>query len=148
MNESPSDYATLVDVTCDSDGKIDRFVDLKDVKETLELHNWNDGEDYYLGIFLTGAYQEVMGSYHNLFGSPNEAHVVIDNDGRYHVTKIVSGSRITDMMQFARYEVSQLVESFRRQVSARVAAGEMTQADAEQIVHQYMQGSNASTYLE
>ena len=148
LNESPSDYATLVDVTCDSDGKIDRFVDLKDVKETLELHNWNDGEDYYLGIFLTGAYQEVMGSYHNLFGSPNEAHVVIDNDGRYHVTKIVAGSRITDMMQFARYEVSQLVESFRKQVATRVAAGDLDEKSAELLVQQYVQGASAGTYLE
>ncbi|MGN6134481.1 MAG: biosynthetic arginine decarboxylase [Aureliella sp.] len=148
LNESPGDYATLVDVTCDSDGKIDRFVDLKDVKETLELHNWNDGEEYYLGIFLTGAYQEVMGSYHNLFGSPNEAHVVIDNDGRYHVTKIVAGSRITDMMQFARYEVSQLVESFRKQVATRVAIGELDEKSAELLVQQYVQGGSAGTYLE
>ncbi|MCC6512243.1 MAG: biosynthetic arginine decarboxylase [Pirellulaceae bacterium] len=148
LNESPSDYATLVDVTCDSDGKIDRFVDLKDVKETLELHNWNDGEDYYLGIFLTGAYQEVMGSYHNLFGAPNEAHVVVDNDGRSHVTKIVSGSRITDMMQFARYEISGLVESFRKQVSSRVTGGGLSPDQAEQLVQQYAQGANSGTYLE
>lgn len=148
LNESPGDYATLVDVTCDSDGKIDRFVDLKDVKETLELHNWNDGEDYYLGIFLTGAYQEVMGSYHNLFGSPNEAHVVIDDDGRFHVTKIVSGSRITDMMNFARYDVSLLAEAFRKQVQARVDAGALDAKSAEQVVQQYILGANASTYLE
>lgn len=148
LNESPSDYATLVDVTCDSDGKIDRFVDLKDVKETLELHNWDNGEDYYLGIFLTGAYQEVMGSYHNLFGSPNEAHVVIDNAGRSHVTKIVAGSRITDMMQFARYDVSQLAESFRKQITARVAAGALTEQEGERLVNQYAQGASSGTYLE
>lgn len=148
LNESPSDYATLVDVTCDSDGKIDRFVDLKDVKETLELHNWENGEDYYLGIFLTGAYQEVMGSYHNLFGSPNEAHVVIDNAGRSHVTKIVTGSRITDMMQFARYDVSQLAESFRKQITARVAAGALTEQEGERLVNQYAQGASSGTYLE
>lgn len=148
LNESPSDYATLVDVTCDSDGKIDRFVDLKDVKETLELHNWENGEPYYLGIFLTGAYQEVMGSYHNLFGSPNEAHVVVDNNGRSHVTKIVTGSRITDMMQFARYDVSLLAESFRKQIAARVTAGALDDASAEQLVKQYVQGASAGTYLE
>ncbi|MFO1066687.1 MAG: biosynthetic arginine decarboxylase [Pirellulales bacterium] len=148
LNESPSDYATLVDVTCDSDGKIDRFVDLKDVKETLELHDWSDGQEYYLGIFLTGAYQEVMGSYHNLFGQPNEAHVVIDNDGRYHVTKIVSGSRITDMMLFARYEPVQLIESYRKQVSARVAAGALDAAAADQLVQQYAAGASSATYLE
>ncbi len=137
-----------MDVTCDSDGKIDRFVDLKDVKETLELHNWNDGEDYYLGIFLTGAYQEVMGSYHNLFGAPNEAHVVVDNDSRAHVTKIVAGSRITDMMQFARYEITGLVDSFRKQLSTRIASGNLDAEAAEQLVQQYAQGANSGTYLE
>ncbi len=93
LDEKPTDYATLVDVTCDSDGKIDRFVDLKDVKQTLELHNWHESAPYYLGIFLVGAYQEVMGSHHNLFGHPNEAHIVIDNDGRFHVTKIIPEAR-------------------------------------------------------
>jgi arginine decarboxylase len=148
LNEMPKDYATLVDVTCDSDGKIDRFVDLKDVKETLELHDWSDGQDYYLGIFLTGAYQEVMGSFHNLFGTPNEAHVVIDSDGRYHVTKIVSGSRINDMMLFARYEPAQLTESYRKQVAARVSAGLLDASAADQLVQQYAAGASSGTYLE
>jgi arginine decarboxylase len=148
LNEIPRDYATLVDVTCDSDGKIDRFVDLKDVKETLELHNWKDGEDYYLGIFLTGAYQEVMGSHHNLFGNPNEAQVVIDNDGRYHVTKLIAGSRISDMIQFARYEKTQLVESFRKQLQARVESGHLTQDELQQLVATYEAGAARGTYLE
>ena len=77
LNEHPTDYATMVDVTCDSDGRIDRFVDLRDVKETLEVHPFT-GDSYYFAIFLVGAYQEVMGSYHNLFGLPTEAQVVID----------------------------------------------------------------------
>jgi arginine decarboxylase len=148
LNEVPRDYATLVDVTCDSDGKIDRFVDLKDVKETLELHNWKDGEDYYLGIFLTGAYQEVMGSHHNLFGHPNEAQVVIDNDGRYHVTKLVPGSRISDMLQFARYDKAQLAESFRKQLQARVEAGQLSAESAAQLAATYEAGALRSTYLD
>src|SRR5204862_4694917 len=81
LNEHPSDFATLVDVTCDSDGKVDRFVDLKDVKEVLELHPFRRDEPYYLALFLVGAYQEVMGSYHNLFGQTNEEQIVIDDDG-------------------------------------------------------------------
>ena len=148
MNEIPTDFATLVDVTCDSDGKIDKFVDLKDVKETLELHKWRDGDEYYLGIFLTGAYQEVMGSYHNLFGTPNEAHVVIDNDGRYHVTKIVHGSRVSEMLAFARYDKVQLVESYRKQLTARVKAGGMTQEVADQLATEYEAGAARGTYLE
>jgi arginine decarboxylase len=148
LSELPKDFATLVDVTCDSDGKIDRFVDLKDVKQTLELHDWTEGQPYYLGIFLVGAYQEVMGSHHNLFGHPNEAHVVIDNDGRYHVTKIIQGSKITDMIQFARYEKAQLVASYRKQLSARVAGGFLSQEAADALTETYDQFSNGGTYLE
>lgn len=148
LNELPSDFSTLVDVTCDSDGKIDKFVDLKDVKETLELHKWRPGEDYYLGIFLTGAYQEVMGSFHNLFGSPNEAQVVIDNDGRYHVTKLVHGSRINDMLQFARYDKAQLLESYRKQLAARVNAGQLAAEAANQLASEYEAGAARGTYLE
>lgn len=148
LNESPTDFSTLVDVTCDSDGKIDKFVDLKDVKETLELHNWKDGQEYYLAIFLTGAYQEVMGSHHNLFGNPNEAQVVIDNDGRYHVTKLVTGSRINDMLQFARYDKGQLLEAYRKQLSARVEAGALTREVADRLAAEYEAGANKGTYLE
>ena len=93
LQESKVDFATLVDVTCDSDGKIDKFVDLKDVKETLELPEWRENEDYYIGLFLLGAYQEVMGSFHNLFGLPNEAQVFMEADGRFHISKIVPGSK-------------------------------------------------------
>lgn len=148
LNEKPTDYATLVDVTCDSDGKIDRFVDLKDVKQTLELHSWEPGDDYYLGIFLVGAYQEVMGSHHNLFGHPNEAHIAIDNGGRFHVTKIVPGSRIEDMMIFARYDIAQLAESYKRQLSAQVIGGGLSQADADALLQEYEQVAGRSTYLE
>jgi len=148
LNEIPTDYATLVDVTCDSDGKIDKFVDLKDVKETLELHNWKPDEDYYLGIFLTGAYQEVMGSHHNLFGNPNEAQVVIDNDGRYHVTKLISGSRVNEMLQFARYDKAQLLESFRKQLMSRVDAGALTREAADQLAAEYEAGAGKGTYLD
>lgn len=148
LNEKPTDYATLVDVTCDSDGKIDRFVDLKDVKQTLELHNWDPNEPYYLGIFLIGAYQEVMGSHHNLFGHPNEAHIAINNDGRFHVTKIVAGSTINDMMQFARYEHAQLSESYRRQLTNQVNDGKLTKEAADELLQEFEAVAGQSTYLE
>lgn len=148
LNEKPTDYATLVDVTCDSDGKIDRFVDLKDVKQTLELHNWEPSEPYYLGIFLVGAYQEVMGSHHNLFGHPHEAHIAIDNDGRYHVTKIVPGSNINDMMQFARYDHAQLSESFRKQLKHQIEEGKLTKEAAFELSQEYEAVAQQSTYLE
>ena len=148
LNEKLTDYATLVDVTCDSDGKIDRFVDLKDVKHTLELHNWKPDQDYFLGIFLVGAYQEVMGSHHNLFGHPNEAHIAIEQDGRFHVTRIVQGSCISDMLQFAKYEPAQLVDSYRKQLLAKVQSGSMTEELAQKLVKQYELGASKSTYLD
>jgi len=148
LNEKPTDYATLVDVTCDSDGKIDRFVDLKDVKQTLELHNWDPNDPYYLGIFLIGAYQEVMGSHHNLFGHPNEAHIAIDSEGRFHVTKIVAGSTINDMMQFARYEHAQLSESYRRQLTSQVTEGKLTKEAADGLLQEFEAVAGQSTYLE
>ncbi|HMG34165.1 MAG TPA: biosynthetic arginine decarboxylase [Blastocatellia bacterium] len=147
LNETPSDYATFVDITCDSDGHIDKFVDLKDVKEVLELHPYT-GEPYYIAILLVGAYQEVMGSYHNLFGQPNEAHVVIDTEGRYHIKKIVQGSRIGDMLAYARYDKEQAWESFTRQTRERVAGGQLTIEDADDLVQQYEANINRYTYLE
>lgn len=147
LNEQPTDYATFVDITCDSDGCIDKFVDLKDVKEVLELHPFT-GEPYYIAIFLVGAYQEVMGSFHNLFGQPNEAHVIIDTDGRYHIKKTVQGHRVGDMIAFARYDKNQVFESFRRMTSVRVASGQITQEVADGLVRQYESDINRYTYLE
>ena len=148
LNERPSDFATLVDVTCDSDGKIDRFVDLKDVKQTLELHDWDPAEPYYLGVFLIGAYQEVMGNHHNLFGHPNEAHIVVDEKGGFHVKKIVPGSSIDDMMQFARYEADQLTGSYQTQVQSQVEQSVISQAEADQLTSEYAKFASRSTYLE
>ena len=148
LEESPDDFATFVDVTCDSDGKISHFVDLKDDKETLEMPKFRDGQPYYLGVFLVGAYQEVMGSYHNLFGLPSEAQVVIDAEGKYHLAKILPGSRIHDMVQFARYDKGQLQDGYRQQLTARVTAGQLPQPVADQLLAEYAAAADKTTYLE
>lgn len=147
LNERPTDFATLVDVTCDSDGCIDRFVDVKDVKQVLEFHDFKD-QPYFVALFLTGAYQEVMGSFHNLFGLPTEAQVVIDQDGRYHITKLITGSRVADMLSFAKFDRQQCLENFQRQIAAQTATGRLDQAHAAEAVAQYQQAVNGSTYLE
>ncbi|HSB09371.1 MAG TPA: biosynthetic arginine decarboxylase [Blastocatellia bacterium] len=147
LNEQPTDYATFVDITCDSDGHIDKFVDLKDVKEVLELHPFT-GDPYYIAIFLVGAYQEVMGSNHNLFGRPHEAHVIIDTDGQYHIKKIVQGSRIGDMLSVARYDKGQAWESVRRTITTRVAAGLLSEEDGDSLMKEYESDINRYTYLE
>jgi arginine decarboxylase len=148
LQESKVDFATLVDVTCDSDGKIDKFVDLKDVKETLELPEWRENEEYYIGLFLLGAYQEVMGSYHNLFGLPNEAQIFMESDGRYHVSKIVPGSRIQDMVAFARYDVPQLQEAFAKRIRSAIEAGGCPAEKGDALIQQYALAAHWTTYLE
>ncbi len=148
LQESKVDFATLVDVTCDSDGKIDKFVDLKDVKETLELPEWRENEDYYIGLFLLGAYQEVMGSYHNLFGLPNEAQVFMESDGRFHVSKIVPGSRIQDMVAFARYDVPHLQDAFSKRIRAAIDAGLCPAEKGDALIQQYATAAQWTTYLE
>src|SRR5215813_4542420 len=147
LNEKPTDYATFVDITCDSDGHIDKFVDLKDVKEVLELHPFT-GEPYYIAIFLIGAYQEVMGNYHNLFGQPNEAHVIIDTEGRYHIKKLIQGSRVGDMLSYARYDKNQAWENFQRMATTRVTNGQMTAEEAETLQKDYENDVSRYTYLE
>ena len=147
LNEQPTDYATFVDITCDSDGHIDKFVDLKDVKEVLELHPFT-GDPYYIAIFLVGAYQEVMGNNHNLFGRPNEAHVIIDTDGRYHLKKIVQGSRVGDMLHAARYDKGQAWESMQRMITARIAGGFLDSEEGDSLMKRYESDINRYTYLE
>jgi arginine decarboxylase len=148
LQETKVDFATLVDVTCDSDGKIDKFVDLKDVKETLELPEWKENEEYYIGLFLVGAYQEVMGSFHNLFGLPNEAQIFMESDGRFHVSKIVQGSRINDMISFARYEAPHLQAAFSQRVRGLVDAGKMSGDKADALSALYASAAQWTTYLE
>lgn len=147
LDERPADFATLVDVTCDSDGCIDNFVDVKDTKRVLELHAFK-GQPYYLAIFLVGAYQEVMGSFHNLFGLPNEAQVVIDDNGSYHITKAIPGSRVADMLSFARYDKQYVTDQFRRLLQARVVTGQLSQTAADEATNDYETAINRGTYLE
>src|SRR5215472_1333441 len=147
LDQTPADYATFVDLTCDSDGNIDKFVDLKDVKEVLKIHPFT-GEPYNIAILLIGEYQEIMGSFHNLFGLPNEAHVVVGEQGRYHIKKIVNGSRISDMISYARYDKNVAWENFRRLAGSRVASGHLLEEDANSLVEQYENGINRYTYLE
>ncbi|AMV34044.1 Biosynthetic arginine decarboxylase [Pirellula sp. SH-Sr6A] len=148
LHESRLDFATLVDVTCDSDGKIDKFVDLKDVKETLELPEWKENEDYYLGLFLVGAYQEVMGSYHNLFGVPNEAQVIMDGADQFRIAKIVPGSRISDMVSFAHYDAQTLQSQLAAKIQERVEAGCLDPATGEALLEQYRAAASWNTYLD
>ncbi|MBL8208469.1 MAG: biosynthetic arginine decarboxylase [Blastocatellia bacterium] len=148
LNEAPTDSATLVDITCDSDGVVDKFVDLHDIKEVLEVHDLKPNEPYYLGMMLVGAYQEVMGNFHNLFGTTNEAHVLIDSNGEYHISRIIPGSPLGEMLSFAKYEKDFLQDGFRNLLNRQIKKGKLTEEGAEQLVSEYDSYYNNYTYLD
>ncbi len=146
LNKQPTEYATLCDITCDSDGVVDKFVDLHDVKQILELHSLTPGEPYYIAFLLVGAYQEVMGSNHNLFGNPNEAHIYIDEDG-YLIKKVIPGTSIGEAVERAHYDRNQLHEGFRRRVEQLIRRGELSEAQGMELIEYYESRIGSYTYL-
>ena len=146
LNKPPTEFATLCDITCDSDGVVDKFVDLHDVKQTLELHKLDPGEPYYLAFMLVGAYQEVMGNNHNLFGAPNEAQIHIDEEG-YLIKKVIRGTTVGEAAGRARYERGLLHDGFRRQVTQRIKDGELSEAEGSELVNFYESRFDAYTYV-
>jgi arginine decarboxylase len=146
LNKTPTEFATLCDITCDSDGVVDKFVDLHDVKHVLELHKLDPDEPYYLAFMLVGAYQEVMGNNHNLFGAPNEAQIHIDEEG-YLIKKVIRGTTVGEAAGRARYERGLLHDGFRRQVTQRIKEGELSEAEGSELVNFYESRYDAYTYI-
>jgi len=146
-NEKPTIYGTIVDITCDSDGEIDKFVDLKDVKELLELHELNNGS-YYLAVMMIGAYQDTIGDYHNLFGTANEVHIIVDEAGGWHIKQIVNGDRNCDVLGYAKYNNNYLLEAFESEVNQAVRESGLSKADAEDIMNNYKNVMKRYTYLD
>ena len=146
LNKKPTEYATLCDITCDSDGIVDKFVDLHDVKPVLELHKLEKGEPYYLAMLLIGAYQEVMGNNHNLFGAPNEAHVHIGEEGHI-IKKVVPGATVGESLATARYDAAQLHDQFRKIVQRKIKDEEITSKEGHELIDFYENRIDAYTYL-
>ena len=146
LNKPPTEFATLCDITCDSDGVVDKFIDLHDVKQVLELHKLDPDESYYLAFMLVGAYQEVMGNNHNLFGVPNEAQIHIDEEG-YLIKKVIRGTTVGEAAGRARYERGLLHDGFRRQVTQRIKDGELSEAEGAELVNFYESRFDAYTYV-
>ncbi len=144
LDEEPHRRGTLQDVTCDSDGKIDRFVGDKLGRPSLELHEMRDGEDYILGIFLTGAYQEILGDLHNLFGDTNAVHIRLSEAG-YEITDLVHGDTVTEVLNYVQFGASTLLATFRRKVAA---AKDLSRQDANAFIAEYVAGLEGYTYLE
>ena len=143
--EEPMRRGTLQDVTCDSDGKIDRFVGEKKGRPSLELHEFRDDEEYILGIFLTGAYQEILGDLHNLFGDTNAVHVRLNEPGTYEITDLVEGDTVTEVLNYVQFGASQLLATFRRKVSATTS---LSREEANAFIADYVAGLEGYTYLE
>ena len=146
LNKTPTEYATLCDITCDSDGIVDKFVDLHDVKPVLELHKLVKGEPYYLAMMLVGAYQEVMGNNHNLFGVPHEAHIFIGEEG-YIIKKVIFGATLGDSLSSVRFDATHLHDTFRRMVLSRIKSGDLTPKEGNDLIEFYETQVDSYTYL-
>ncbi len=146
--EEPKNNAVIADITCDCDGKIDHFIDLHDVRNTLPLHEVNNGDDYYLGVFLVGAYQETLGDLHNLFGDPNVVSVKISPDGHIDFVKEIHGDSVADVLSYVEYEPSYMLVKFREKAEQAVREGLITPSERKNIVAAYDDGLRGYTYYE
>jgi arginine decarboxylase len=147
LNEPPSRRAVLGDITCDSDGKIDQFIDLRDVRNTLELHPY-DGKPYYLGAFLLGAYQEILGDLHNLFGDTNAVHVSLEENGEINLDAVIKGDTVREVLHYVQYSAEELASKMRKDVERAVRAGKLSVDEARQLQSFYEMGLEGYTYLE
>lgn len=149
LNEAPDRQATLVDITCDSDGKVARFIDLQDVKPTLPLHHQRDGHPYYIGLFLVGAYQDIMGDMHNLFGRVNEMHIFLDDDedGGYYVEEVIGGSTIGNVLALTQWEKSELARRMKVQVDAAIKQDRLKPNEGMRLLDDYEKALDGYTYL-
>jgi len=147
LEQMPSRSAILGDISCDSDGKIDQFIDRRDVKRTLALHPFN-GEPYILGAFLVGAYQEILGDLHNLFGDTNAVHVSLDEKGDVILDAVIRGDTVREVLDYVQFNAKALFEQFRRDVEAALREGRIGYEESGRLLRFYEDGLNGYTYLE
>jgi arginine decarboxylase len=152
LNEEPTRKAILVDMTCDSDGKIGQFIEenpgqSKGKKTTLEVHELNGNEPYYMGVFLVGAYQEILGDLHNLFGDTDAVHITVTNAG-YTVDHVVEGDTVTEVLSYVQYHRAELVESIRKASEESILRGTIAKNEARLLMRHYEIGLSGYTYLE
>ncbi len=147
LNEEPTKRVTLMDLTCDSDGIVDRFIDIKDVKNSLEVHPLKHGEDYLLGMFLLGAYQETLGDLHNLFGDTDAVHISIVDDDKYTVEHFVEGDSVKQVLSYLQYHKHELMERMRIDVEKSLSEKKMTFEEGRDLLKHYEEGLAGYTYL-
>ena len=148
LQEYPSRKAVLADITCDLDGKIDRFVSARDLKHTLELHDLQPGADYYLGAFLVGAYQETLGDLHNLFGDTHVVHIKLHDEGGWWIEEIVKGDTANRVLEYMEYDVAELAPALARDCERAIREGRLSVAESQALKRFYENELNGYAYLE
>jgi arginine decarboxylase len=148
LNEKPMRNGILQDITCDSDGRLKSYPSPHDRKSTLPLHPLKDGEPYYLGVFLTGAYQEILGDLHNLFGDTNAIHIALNEDGSWRYEQVIRGEDVSRVLAYVQFHRDTLIHRIERQVQTAIKNGFMTLAEGKAFRDLYVDGLNGITYLE
>lgn len=148
LEERPTRTGILADLTCDSDGKVDQFIDLHDVKKSLELHTYKPGQPYFLAVFLVGAYQEILGDLHNLFGDVNAVHISHDHERGYSVKHVVTGDRVRDVLRYVQYDHDMMMSKLRQGIETALTRGSMTFEQSANLVKHFEAGLAGYTYLE
>lgn len=147
LDEKPTHECTIQDMTCDSDGKISRFVTPQGSSYCLSVHDLKPNEPYYLGVFLVGAYQEILGDLHNLFGDTNAVHITLTKDG-YEIAQVIDGEAVADVLDYVEYNPKKLVRNLESWVTASMKRGVITPEEGRQFLNNYRSGLYGSTYLE
>ena len=147
LHEAPDEHGILCDITCDSDGAVDKFVDIRDVKETLELHSLRPGEPYYLAVLLVGAYQETLGDLHNLFGEVSEVSVRVDEDGAVLTDNFERGDSVREVLAYTGHDPDAIRDSLAQQLSRRIEVGSITPEEEHQVMATASLALDDYTYL-
>ncbi len=147
LDDRPIRVATLHDITCDSDGKIDNFIGVRNFAQYLPVHDFKQSEPYYLGVFLVGAYQEILGDLHNLFGDTNAVHIVVKDD-EYEIKQIIDGETIAEVLDYVQFDAKKLVRTMETWVTAAVKAGKISPEEGKEFLSNYRSGLYGYTYLE
>ena len=147
LDEKPNRSATLQDITCDSDGKIDNFISTKNFNYHLPVHALNAKEPYYIGVFLVGAYQEILGDLHNLFGDTNAVHVSVYKD-RYEIDQVIDGETVAEVLDYVQYNPKKMVRSVETWVTTSMKSGVITPEEGREFLSNYRSGLYGYTYLE
>jgi arginine decarboxylase len=147
LKEEPTCRGILADITCDSDGKVDRFIDRRDVKSVLELHPY-DGSDYFIAAFLVGAYQEILGDLHNLLGDTNAVHVSVEENGQFSIDEVVDGDTVREVLQYVQFAADDLKRAMRRSVERALRDQKLTIDESRVLLKFYENGLEGYTYLE